>query len=78
MNVTDEMVNRFLMWKLPDDFCPDGGVSFSRKVGTFDGERDRAEMGPSWWPVGTNLLSAEQAKAMLEHVLTIPVQHHPV
>ena len=24
----DEMVNRFLGWKLPKDFAPDGGISF--------------------------------------------------
>lgn len=41
----------------------------SVKVDTADGERDRADMGPGWWPVGTNLLSAAQARAMLEHVL---------
>jgi hypothetical protein len=78
MHVTDEMVNRFLSWKLPDDFCPDGGVSFSKTVGTMDGQRDRKEMGPAWWPVGTNLLSAEQARAMLTHVLATTTDHHPV
>lgn len=51
--VTDEMVNRFLAWKLPDDFNPDGGVT--KRVGAT--------------PVGTNLLTAVQARAMLEHVL---------
>lgn len=69
MQVTDEMVDRFLAWELPKDFHPDGGVKFERKVGTADGERDRADMGPGWWPVGTNLLTAEQAKQMLVHVL---------
>lgn len=69
MNVTDEMVSRFLAWELPKDFQPDGGVAFARGVGTMDGKRDRADMGPGWWPVGTNLLTADQARAMLEHVL---------
>lgn len=69
MQVTDDMVSRFLAWELPRDFHPDGGVSFARTVGTADGERDRSEMGPGWWPVGTNLLTAAQARAMLEHVL---------
>lgn len=69
MKVTDDMVSRFLAWELPRDFCPDGGVKFERKVGTADGERDRADMGPGWWPVGTNLLTAVQARAMLEHIL---------
>ena len=26
--VTDEMVSRFLSWKLPKDFHPDGGMVF--------------------------------------------------
>ena len=64
-----EMVNRFLCWPLPKDFCPDGGVKFERKVGTLEGERDRADMGPGWWPIGTNLFTADQAKAMFEHAL---------
>ncbi|CAN7411711.1 hypothetical protein LJR074_002610 [Acidovorax sp. LjRoot74] len=58
--VTDEMVARFLGWKLPPDFYPDCHVSF-----------DRAATGAGSWPVGTNLLTAVQARAMLEHVLGI-------
>lgn len=69
--VTDEMVNRFLMWPLPKGFSPDGGVEFVRVVGTMDGARPREELGPSFWPSGTNLLSADQARAMLEHVLGV-------
>ncbi len=53
----DVMVDRFLAWKLPDDFNPDCGISF-----TPSGH-------PSGWPMGTSLLTATQAKAMLEHVL---------
>ena len=56
--VTDEMVNRFLGWKLPRDFGPDAGVSFTPPAN------------PHWWPIGTNLLTAEQARAMLEYVLS--------
>lgn len=70
--VTDEMVNRFLAWELPKDFWPDGGVTFTREVGTMDGKRDRADLGPGWWPIGTNILTADQARAMLEHVLADP------
>lgn len=55
--MTDEqikhMVNRFLAWKLPDDFGPDGGVSKA----------------PGSQPVGTNLLTATQAEAMVRHML---------
>ncbi len=57
--VTDEMVTRFLSWKLPEIFRPDCYV-------TFDHERAKKN---NLWPVGTNLLTADQARAMLEHVL---------
>lgn len=78
MNVTDEMVSRFLAWELPKDFYPDGGVKFERKVGTPAGEKDRADMGPGWWPTGTNILTAEQARQMLTHVLATTRDPRPV
>lgn len=65
MRVTDEMVSRFLGWPLPENFNPDGGITFKRTFndGTpYEGIRH---------PSGTNLLDAEQARAMLEHVLGI-------
>ena len=52
--VTDAMVGRFLGWKLPKDFAPDAGISFNEGA---------------WWPSGTNLFHAGQAKEMLEHVV---------
>lgn len=52
--VTQNMIGRFLCWKLPKDFAPDGGISFNEGA---------------WWPVGTNLLHAGQAKEMLEEVV---------
>lgn len=54
------MVNRFLCWKLPKDFGPDAGISFKPSMPYET---------PSCWPVGTNLLTADQAKAMIEHML---------
>ena len=65
MKVTDEMVSRFLRWQFPDDFRPDGGISFDPVVNG----KHRKDAGPGWWPTGTNLLHAGQAKAMLEYVL---------
>lgn len=62
MNVTDDMVNRFLAWKLPSDFDPDCGIS-------FDGRKPNVWNPSPTWPVGTNLLTFGQARAMLEHVL---------
>jgi hypothetical protein len=54
-----KMVDRFLRWKLPDDFMPDGGVSFT------------APSNPDWWPIGTNLLTATQATEMIEYILGV-------
>lgn len=57
------MVNRFLSWKLPKNFYPDSFISFDReKHDTWGGY-------PNSWPTGTNLFTADQAKAMLEHLL---------
>lgn len=61
--VTSEMVDRFLSWKLPQNFHPDSFISFDRE------KHDAWGGYPNSWPTGTNLLTAEQAKAMLEHVL---------
>lgn len=58
----DAMVSRFLAWRLPADFAPDGYVSFNRASASEQG---------STWPTGTNLLNAYQARAMLEHVIGI-------
>jgi len=57
------MVNRFLSWKLPADFGPDGGISFERVAGADGPHPFRRE------PVGTNLLTATQAEAMVRHML---------
>lgn len=57
-----EMVNRFLGWPLPKDFYPDCGIS-------FDGRKDDEWNKNKTWPIGTNLLTADQAKAMFEHCL---------
>ena len=51
----DAMVDRFLCWKLPDDFGPDGGIAYT--------------LSPGFTPIGTNLLTATQAKAMFEYCL---------
>lgn len=59
--VTDEMVCRFLSWKLPKDFHPDGGMVFIPTKG-------RGPDSPHW-PCGTNLLNFQQAREMLQHVL---------
>jgi len=65
--VNDEMVDRFLGWKLPKDFAPDAGISFT-PTKPYEGD----EYGNSWWPIGTNLLHAGQVKEMLQHVVVSP------
>lgn len=54
--VNQEMIDRFLMWRLPESFSPDGGITFQKPT-------------PTSWPVGTNLFTATEARAMLEYVL---------
>jgi hypothetical protein len=51
----ERMVDRFLQWRLPEYFSPDGGISYEYN------SLDR--------PTGTNLLTATQAKEMLEFIL---------
>jgi hypothetical protein len=53
-----QMVDRFLAWKLPENFFPDCGISF-----------DKSKIHPASWPTGTNLLDATQATAMVRHML---------
>ena len=65
--MTDEqirdMTNRFLTWKVPDDFHPDAGISFvpDYNVGTAYPMKHE--------PTGTNLLTYSQAEAMIRHML---------
>jgi hypothetical protein len=64
--VTDEqikhMANRFLSWKLPEHFHPDAGVSFTPY-------HPHQTPGSPLWPVGTNLLNADQAERMVRHMI---------
>jgi hypothetical protein len=63
-DIVKDAVNRFLGWKLPKDFGPDCGIS-------FDGRKDDEFNKNKSWPIGTNLLTADQAKAMFEHCLLV-------
>lgn len=56
------MVDKFLSYRLPEDFRPDNGISFKP---TFNDHMDppmRHE------PSGTNLLTATQAEALVRHM----------
>jgi hypothetical protein len=68
--VTNEMVSRFLCWPFPPDFYPDGGITFTRFTGPVD-------MRHEFKPIGTNLLNADQARAMLERVLATAPEYKP-
>jgi hypothetical protein len=66
--MTDEqikyMVDRFLGWRLPENFSPDAGISFKP---TFN---DHMPHGPQKYnPRGTNLFDAQQAQAMVRHMV---------
>lgn len=66
--MTDEqikyMVERFLNWRLPENFAPDGGVTFTKIY------NENSPFGPARHePKGTNLLDYTQAKAMVLHML---------
>lgn len=58
--VIEEMVTRFLTWKLPSDFAPDAGIYF---------EPGGVTPNSPLWPIGTNLLTSAQARAMVLHML---------
>lgn len=54
------MANRFLAWRLPADFLPDNGISYARP--NYAPSVDAT-------PVGTNLLNATQAEAMVRFIV---------
>lgn len=58
--VTDAMVDRFLSWRLPQSVCSDTYVS---------------DPNYKFPRCGTSLLGADEARAMLEHVLRSAQQH---
>lgn len=62
------MVQRFLQWKLPENFNPDDGISFERE---FNKEWNAKQGNPPQYrtPLGTNLLDATQAEAMVRHMI---------
>lgn len=57
------MVNRFLGWKLPDSFNPDGGISFKKTFNEHTTHPIKRE------PSGTNLFDATQADAMVRYMI---------
>lgn len=61
----DQMVDRFLGWKLPADFAPDAGITFKPQANPGS----PIEFQYTHKPVGTNLFTADQARGMFEHCI---------
>lgn len=58
-----QITNRFLGWKLPDDFSPDAGISFKRDFNEGTKYPMKHE------PIGTNLFTAVQTEEMIRYIL---------
>jgi hypothetical protein len=73
--MTDEqikhMVERFLSWRLPENFSPDAGISFKPEYNDSPGAMKALGIDKPMRhePVGTNLLDYTQAEAMVRHML---------
>ncbi len=67
MKFTDEqikhMVDRFLIWRLPENFNPDGGISFRAAYNEHTAYPMKSE------PVGTNLFDAVQTETMIRYLI---------
>lgn len=57
------MVDRFLQWRLPEDFNPDAGISFKADFNEHTAHPMKHR------PVGTNLFDAKQAEGMIRYIL---------
>lgn len=56
------MTEKFLAWKLPESFNPDGGIKFTKVSNPNTAYQYMYE------PTGTNLFNYEQAKSMVEYI----------
>lgn len=56
------MVDRFLGWRLPDNFTPDAGISFKPEF------NEHTDYPMRHTPSGTNLFDAEQAETMIRYI----------
>lgn len=57
------MAERFLAWKLPENFNPDAGINFKPTFNEHTDHPMRHE------PTGTNLFDYGQATAMIRHMI---------
>ena len=56
------LVDRFLGWRLPENFNPDAGISFKATYNESTAHPAKHS------PCGTNLFDATQADAMVRHM----------
>ena len=56
------MVDRFLGWRLPENFQPDGGIAFKKTFNEHMPTPSKSE------PSGTNLFDIDQAYAMVRYM----------
>jgi len=65
------LVDRFLGWKLPSNFCPDAGISFKAEFNEHTDHPMRHE------PTGTNLFDVVQATEMVRYMAEgMPTERH--
>ncbi len=57
------MTERFLWWRLPENFSPDAGISFKAEF------NEHTEWPGKHEPTGTNLFDYTQAEAMVRHMV---------
>lgn len=57
------MVDRFLGWRLPENFNPDAGISFKPDFNEHTAYPMKHK------PVGTNLFDADQAEKMIRYLV---------
>lgn len=67
-DLVKHMTNRFLGWRLPEDFRPDDGISFEP---FFNVEWNAKQGKPPQrrTPTGTNLFTSTQAEAMVRYII---------
>lgn len=69
--IIERVADRFLGWKLPDNFNPDCGITFKKQHDYI-----HPEFGAQIYnPIGTNLFSLDQARAMIEYCIADELDH---
>jgi len=68
-DIIEEMVQNFLSWKLPENFNPDAGITFNPEYNVeYMASQGKPPMRHE--PTGTNLFDADQAREMIEFMIT--------